>query len=399
MAWNDRLQKASFRGVAFHVEADDGSFGRRVQVHEYPQRDKPFVEDLGRKAREFTITAFLVGPDYMEARDKLLDAVEKPGPGTLVHPWYGQLTVSLKDDGCRVSHSRDDGGLCRIQLTFIESGELTFPSASASSGSRTLQAADGMQVMTEAQFGESFVLDGYPAWVAEDAAATAADMLTQLDGALSSGVLAGPVDGLIEQINSQLAAPTGFAQQVFGLFSKASAIVSTSANFADFSSLNFMRVFSAVRAAGLFGNTARPAGLTPSRARLYDNRDALAMLMRRAALVQAAGMSAVMTMPVYDDAVQLRGDLLAALDREAALGDDATYAMVMDLRSSVHQDITARLRDSARLQVINQREVIPALALAYDLYEDTGREAEIITRNRVRHPGFIPAEPIKVLST
>lgn len=398
MAWADRLQKASFRGVVFQVEADEGSFGRRVQVHEYPQRDKPFVEDLGRRAREFTITAFMVGLDYMEARDQLLDAVEKPGPGTLVHPWYGQLTVSLKDDGCRVSHSRDDGGMCRIQLTFVESGELTFPSASASAGARTLQSADDIQVLTETRFSETFQLDRYPAWVAEDAATTATDMLEQLDAALSSGVLSNPVGDLIQQVNILLAEPVRFAQQVFGLFAKSSAILETSASFADFNTLNFVRVFSAVRASGLFDNSTRPSGLTPSRVRLYDNRDALAMLMRRASLVQAAGMSAVMPLPVYDDAVQLRKDLLSALDQEAAMGDDTTYAEIMDLRASVHQDMTARLRDSARLQVINRREIVPALALAYDLYEDTGREAEIITRNRVRHPGFIPAEPIKVLS-
>jgi prophage DNA circulation protein len=32
----------------------------------------------------------------------------------------------------------------------------------------------------------------------------------------------------------------------------------------------------------------------------------------------------------------------------------------------------------------------PALVLAYSLYEDASRDADIIARNNVRHPGFVP---------
>lgn len=398
MAWQDNLQKARFRGVEFQVEADDAAFGRRVQLHEYPQRDKPFAEDMGRKAREISLTAFLVGPEYMAARDRLLAAVEEPGPGTLVHPWYGQLTVVIKDDGCRVTHSRDEGGLCRIQLSFVEAGELAFPSAASAAGAQTLLAADGMQELAIDEFAETFSLDGVPAWVSADAMATATDMLDTLDSALSSGVLANPVGALQAELGSLLATPTRYAQRVFGLFAKGAAIVQSAGRFADFSTLNFGRAFSAVRSHALFGKSSRPAVLTPVSRRMYDNRDALAVLTRRAALVQAAGMTAAMPLPVYDDAASLRRELLAALDVEAADATDTAYAAVIDLRATVHRDMTARLRDAARLREIRPREIAPALVLAYDLYEDTAREPEIIARNRIRHPGFVPVEPIKVLS-
>lgn len=398
MAWQDRLQKASFRGVEFQVESDDAAFGRRVQLHEYPTRDKPYAEDMGRKAREIGITAFLVGPEYMAARDRLLAAVEESGPGTLVHPWYGQLTVVVKDDGCRVTHSRDEGGLCRIQLAFVEAGELAFPAASASTGTQTLLAADGLQELSIEEFGNDFSIDGFPAWVGADAASTAETMLSDLESALSTGVLANPVGTLIDEIDTLLATPTSYAQRVFGLFAKAAAIVQTTSNFADFSTLNFARAFSAVRSYSLFGKSTRPSGLTPARAKLYDNRDALSALTRRAVLVQAAGMTASMPLPVYEDAAALRRELLAALDDEAAQSSDTAYAQLMTVRASVHSDMTVQLRDAARLRDMRPREISPALVLAYDLYEDPGREAEIISRNRIRHPGFVPVEPLKVLS-
>jgi len=60
--------------------------------------------------------------------------------------------------------------------------------------------------------------------------------------------------------------------------------------------------------------------------------------------------------------------------------------------------MTSRIQDAARLREITPSEVQPALALAYDLYESVDREGEIIARNRLRHPGFVPVEKIKVLT-
>ena len=78
----EQLQKASFRGVPFEVTAASLTAGRRTVVHEYPQRDKPYVEDLGRASRKLTIKAFVVGSDYLARAQRLLAAIEKPGPGT-----------------------------------------------------------------------------------------------------------------------------------------------------------------------------------------------------------------------------------------------------------------------------------------------------------------------------
>lgn len=57
--FEEKLWPASFRGVTFSVTDSSLTIGRRVHVFEYPQRDKPFVEDLGKSAREITLTAVL----------------------------------------------------------------------------------------------------------------------------------------------------------------------------------------------------------------------------------------------------------------------------------------------------------------------------------------------------
>ena len=160
MTWREELLPASFRGVPFEVEGDSGSFGRRVQVHEYPQRDKPWTEDLGRATRAFEITAFLIGPDYLQQRDDFIAALETEGPGILVHPWYGELTVNVKDLA-RVTHSRLNGGMCEIALSFVEAGELEFPAAADSLGAQALVAADELAEISILDFA-GISLDGLP---------------------------------------------------------------------------------------------------------------------------------------------------------------------------------------------------------------------------------------------
>lgn len=392
MGWKENLQPASFRGVPFHVEGDDLSAGRRVQTHEYPGRDKPYTEDLGRATRKGSIEAFLVGNDYMAARDKLLAALEASGPGELVHPWYGRMTVSV-DDGCRVRHGVREGRFCAVTISFVEAGELAFPSASVSTGAKSLLSADTLKTASIGDFAAAFSLDGLPEFGVTDAISSANAMLSKMDTALLSlgGVLKSPAR-LIGDVQSLLYAPQTFAQRLFGLFQAGASFLRLTDR------RDIQRTRATIAAATQFPATTRGTGATPTRTRTDDNRDALAALMRRAVLVQASGMSASVPVRVYDDGAALRGDLTAALEAESYTANDTVYPALQDMRVKAHADLTARLRDSARLRDITPREVVPALVLAYDLYEDPAREDEIVVRNKLRHPGFVPAEKMKVLS-
>lgn len=392
MGWKENMQPASFRGVPFHVESDDLSAGRRTQTHEYPGRDKPYTEDLGRATRKGSIEAFLIGNDYMAARDKLLAALEQGGPGELVHPWYGRMTVSV-DDGCRVRHGVRDGRYCAVTISFVEAGELAFPTASASTGAQSLLAADALKTASIEDFMASFSLDGMPEFGVTDAVSSATSMLNKMDGTLLSlgGVLKSPAR-LIGDVTALLYAPQTFAQRLYGLFNSGSSFLSLGDR------RDLQRTQATVGAVGQFTAATRSASTTPTRTRMLDNRDALAALMRRALLVQASGMAASAPVRVYDDGAALRSGLTGALEAESYTANDTVYPALQSLRVKAHADLTTRLRDSARLRDVTPREVVPALVLAYDLYEDPAREDEIVVRNKLRHPGFVPAEPVKVLS-
>lgn len=397
MTWRDNLQAASFRGVPFHAESADGTYGRRVEVFEYPQRDTPFSEDLGRKAREKSLVVFVIGDDYMTKRDNLLAALETPGAGELVHPWYGRLNVVVTD--VRVSETITEGGMCRFTISFTEAGELKYPSAAASTQYQSKAAADALEQAAKETFSKNFSVDNIPEFAVLDAENTFLDALDGIDAALGNAgvILRDPLGLLVESMGDYIRTPATFATKFFGIFNKTSAVLSSASGLRDINSLNFLNVFKTLRLVSNYSYSAT-SGNTATRTKMATNKTAANTLIRQALLVQAVGMSATMELPVYDDAVSLKKELLSTLDNEAAVADDTTYLTLANLRSKVHQDMSARVRDSARLVNVTPKEVMPAIVLAYDLYEDAGRENEIIARNKLRHPGFTPATSLKVLN-
>ena len=119
--WRANILPASFRGVPFNVLRAGFESGRRVAQHEFPLRDTPFNEDLGRRVRTFEIEAYVLGNDYAAQRDALLRAcIDEPGPGALIHPTLGEWQV-LCDDVALLEDSQS-GGMALLRLGFVEAG-------------------------------------------------------------------------------------------------------------------------------------------------------------------------------------------------------------------------------------------------------------------------------------
>lgn len=119
--WKLRLQPASFRGVEFKVDVDSRAGGRRAVMFEFPKRDTPYAEDMGRRAKRFTVTGYVIGSDYVFQRDALIAALEAEGPGLLVHPLLGEDMVQV--DPYIVRETRQAGGMAEFEMTFLEAGE------------------------------------------------------------------------------------------------------------------------------------------------------------------------------------------------------------------------------------------------------------------------------------
>jgi prophage DNA circulation protein len=144
--WRDRFQTAFFRGATFHVEADTRIGGRRTALHEYPKRNDPYAEDMGRTARRFTITGYLIGPNYLTLKDQLIDALEADGPGTLRLPMpYQGSDIEVMVVQYQITESRQRGGMCGIEMDFVEYGKPGFANNEEATGAAVNDAAKALE--------------------------------------------------------------------------------------------------------------------------------------------------------------------------------------------------------------------------------------------------------------
>lgn len=392
------LRPASFRGVGFEVDASELGAGRRNQLHEYPQRDKPYVEDLGRATRELSFDAFVVGPDYVAQATRLLAALESPGPGTLVHPWLGTLTVSLKDLG-KVSFSAALGQ-ARFSLSFIESGELTFPSTGTATQAQSRIAAGTLETAAGDSFASKFSVKGVQDFVSAAASGNLGSMLGIVsEGRL--GAMLGYANSLAATATAAIALVTNPATLGLKLLG-ALGLSGLASTVAAWSSV--VRGLARLSGSADLAPPAAPAVYTPSRQQAWTNQSAVNAIGRQALIAQAVGASSLVgtaadtTRPSHAEMMAVRNELIAAIDAEALQADDGVYDALMAARAAVWADLTTRARDSARLTTLTPAETMPALVLAYDAYEDAVREAELVARNAIRHPGFVPARPLNLLT-
>jgi prophage DNA circulation protein len=160
MSFFDQLQQASFGGVPFGVLGADATFGRRQAVHQYPFKDKPWVEDLGKSVRRINLTGFLIensaiygGGDVISQRDALIAVVESPGASTLIHPTLGRLDANAAS--VTVSERWDQGRYFEVRFVFIEAGEREFPSVEQATGNAVAGCADALDLAAAGDFAAS----------------------------------------------------------------------------------------------------------------------------------------------------------------------------------------------------------------------------------------------------
>lgn len=120
MGWREEWIPASYKGVEFFVENASRGSGRRGIEWEFPKRDDPYFEDLGRRARAWSVTGYVLGKDYKNQADSLTRALESKAPGTLQHPTMRTMRVVCVQF---MRHERKMvGGYAEFEMQFAEAG-------------------------------------------------------------------------------------------------------------------------------------------------------------------------------------------------------------------------------------------------------------------------------------
>lgn len=375
MSWRDRLSQASFRGVPFKVDTSDHAGGRRTVVHEYPQRDVPFVEDLGRKARAFQIECYVLGADYLSARDALIDALERSGPGELVHPYYGTRRVAVTG-GFRVRETRDEGGMARFSVEFTETAAAALqPTAAPDLIGGVQTAAASARDSVVAEFLATYSPGTY---------------LASASAALQNASLA--VRSALAPLSLDEQARAG-AQSLLNAFeADVSSLVSTPADLVSRVSALF-DLFSSSSAPVLavygFGPGVRPPATTPQRVQEQTNFDAIQRLVQRLAVVRGAELVLGETLSSYEEATTAREAVTDLIDDQAEIASDDTYPALLQLRAGLVKAVPGESGNLAHLLTYTPGVTLPSLVIAHQLYGDVDIEQDVIDRNGIAHPGFV----------
>ena len=417
----ENLRPASFRGVAFEVESHSESGGRRVELHEYPLRDTPYAEDLGKKAGKWQIEAFLVNgkSGYAERRDKLREALNASGPGTLIHPYLGELSVSV--DGYSLKETTREGGYCTFSISFVEAGQPVEPDVEKDTAANVLDKAEAAKEAATAGFLDEYMplledLEGLagkvPALLSEATAflGTPLSILSRAQSAASS-VLALP-----DRLASRLLGYLGTIRQLGGIATsglKMNALTALLGKKSAGTASSWLVTSNGV-IAGIVGKTSWPqagggsiGGGTPSPetpgvvASTVANRaeTPLIDLIAAGAVIEAAIESANADYGTADDALASRDTVLEAIDEvQRANCSDAVFTALSELAAAVNEDLTTRGAELPKLGSATLSMSMPALAASYRLYGDVGQADAIVARNRIRHPGRVPGGvPLEVI--
>lgn len=394
MSWRERLQPGSFRDVPFLLQDNTCSGGRRQVVHEYPGREQGFVEDNGRRDTRHSLQLYLIGADYDQRREQLQQALESAaGAGTLVHPRKGSLQVVV--DEYSYTESTAEQGMARFDVTFIEAQSQVQPQALVDTQANVANAAQQALQSSQAVFAREFTITGLPEFVNHSSLTRLETMVEQLRGV--NGQLRAaqqPVSDFFQSIDNLKAELEHLVRQpavlaarlVAGMESLAGVIDEggdTVALYVDLSTTPAV---------------ATPAFNTPSRLQEQANLQAINRLQSQAAVTLAALASSELAYVSYQQAIAVRDQVLQLIDEQLHSANDEVYIAMRELRACVVKDIQQRGGSLARIEYFTPVVTAPALVLAYRLYADYRREDELLQRNDLEHPAFVPAgEALEVL--
>ncbi|MCT8970580.1 DNA circularization N-terminal domain-containing protein [Microbaculum marinisediminis] len=414
--WLTTLWPASYRGVSFQVEMDSGEYGKRVQVHEYPNRDAWYPEELGQKARHHRLTAYLASDTIEAELSALLDVCTLQGAGTLVLPLLGARRAICLE--AKTERRKDKHGYVAVNLIFVEDpGIGAAPYPAPFYAGRVVRAAEALVAAMETAFASQY-----------EALTSAGGLFSRPPDHIIAAV-AGEIETIAaaveaERVSASLATRSAAeaAQGLIDLYAAAPALaegdvvpIGTSVDIASIpaaimTAVTAFRVAAAPNAAAkVLKHAAAALPLeSPAAATLTIPATTGVVAHRVADLVRRTGVTAIAT--AYSEAIvdvifetrsaaiQARADVADLFDGIIAVATRQEELQVLiGLRNAVIEFISRTITDLAPVIEVSASRSMPSVWWAYRLYADAARAEELIARNGASHPSFMPS-PLEALA-
>lgn len=379
----------SFRAAEFHVTDSEARGGRNIAVHPFPQERAAKIQNLSPIVKRFNVTCFVVGPDYLTLKEALQDALDAPDSATLQHPFHGRLKVSV-DGEYTVNETNAEGGKATFTIPFIRDADEPSLNAKPDTASAVRAQGDATKSAGATAFANQFKVAGQPSFVAQAAAEAVNAALSKIQEVAEVFGTASDVIATIDAqataiqnaVESLILAPLQLANQFTELLDNFTSLTEDSAD-----------VYSAYESvfAPQTDPTAEAAPVSVVESTADENEKALA---RDLAITSVSSAIVALTESTFEtqdesDAIRVQiGDTIDSLIEEEP--DDEVIDNLQNLRATYIADYYERSLGASRVVEYVTLTATNTLRLAYDLYGDLTREEEIISLNKIIHPGFIP---------
>ncbi len=362
-----------------------------MALHQYPQQEEHWAEDLGQNAKSETLDVYVLGTNYDTQKDALLLALDKPGSGTLVHPYLGALDVQMGEYTWTISSKQ--GGYCKITIEYSRAGTRQFPADQQQNGKQLLDCCNAAKAHFNNDFSNVFSVLGYPAFVLQSALDQLTDMTSFIESLKQLGALFNDDDAMsVTKLGGLITAPELLAKNLSTLITSINHDVPLLAE--TFSLYELM-------AERLSGVITVATYKTPSREQQLLNQAALNQLIKGLSIVESASMIAGRdsVFPTYSAAMIIRDTLLNDLDAAIQTSSDGAYGALANLQSAIVKRVDDIAPGLQKIEHIQLAQSIPVLVLAHQLYQTADKAEELIARNQIIHPLFVPAgKALEVLS-
>lgn len=407
MTYRDRIQQGSFRNVPFYTDTHNYEGGRHSIVHEFPERDDPFTEDMGRKARRFNLDIHIIGSDYFGLRNRMIRALEKGNDGILIHPYLGRKIVNVLD--FTESESNIEGAFCVFSVTFVEHGKPINPTGTFGQIFAVFDQINSTIDSLQAEFESIYELALLPGYVADSALGVfnnITDTFTEAIGIVPATV------SVVDQIKNNI---LDYGNSLSSTFNDAADIfVNTVTLQKSLTKItNDAKDKQTIQEYILdFGDDAEePPILTESREKEQQNNQAIYRFVQGVAvtqivswLVQSVTEPFDVTVDEYNNVenntIYSIGDLQDRRDEVSAIidtyldkfGNFESRQEFLNLKALMINALpqVETVHDLKREKSITPKSSLPSLVLVYDQHETIDSEDDFLKRNKIQNPAFVP---------
>lgn len=398
MSYKDSFREPSFRKVKFiwlnsSIEGgnnlqDDGK-PKIVKDKQAKDKKKSFI--VSDKKKRFTLDGVLKGLNYNIDRDHLIGALEKDGPGELIHPIHGALRVVVENWSLKEGVS-EGIGFASFSMTFCEHGRVFIPKNKNDGKEKLKKGASDSRDIAQKDFADKFNAKGKPQFVKDSAISTFSKIQNKtLESIKSIKSLSVSSTDSVFALRKQIASAKDLIESPISL----AANLRGSYDAMRTVSLNPKDLFSAYKNnKGFQKDLSAIVPTTTSRTTEKANQEAFVFFTNA---LTATHKSELIVEAIDNDSFENpdelvieRNILIEELDEILrTTNSDELYVSISAVKTQVIKLVPGEKSSIQNSKKLTTKKLTNSLSLAFDLFQDPDKESEILLKNKIKNPLLI----------